>query len=171
MPFKGAREATPPWGVGLPHPSVMQIKVTFLSGGVGDTHLVSSYTHQYLGWCTQVQPTIMGCSHTEVETWNLLFGQPQWFLIWYRKGVSVSAHNKVSDQLLNLHYHFKLKRSRKNNDFLSITIQKAACNIVIRRILLWQNLISELEIGYIVVTWWLIIVLQYHQAIARLYAL
>ena len=35
----------------------MQIRVTFVIGGEGDTHLVSSNTHQYLGCRTQVQPS------------------------------------------------------------------------------------------------------------------
>ena len=65
------------------NPSDMQMAVTFLSGGEGDTHLVSSNTHQYLGSVPRFNPlaNIMGCSHTKLEIGNPLIYKTQCSLI------------------------------------------------------------------------------------------
>ena len=57
--------------MGQTHPSDMQMAVTFLSGGEGDTHLVSSNTHQYLGFCTKVQPSGQTSWDVAIQSWKL----------------------------------------------------------------------------------------------------
>ena len=87
----------------------------------------------------------MGCSHTEVEIGNPLIDKTQCSLICYGKGVSVCAHNELSDQLLNLHYHFKPNTPEMMTTFFGMSILKGACKIIIRRNSIMTNLITQLK--------------------------
>ena len=96
----------------------------------------------------------MGCSHTELEIGNPLIDKTQCSLILHRKGVSVCAHNELSDQLLNLHYHFKQSTQEIMTTFFGRSILKGACKIITRRNSIMTKSNYTIEEDNIVVTWW-----------------